>query len=478
MAGPLIELLQGLRARRQRRRSGWGGGEAPGMRDMINPLDSQAMTDRAQGVDISSSMPSTRLETSFSQPVAESFATAQLPVPAASSVTPQQDFAPQLEERSPFMTAAGSNATAAPVRGSQCPGGVCPTGPAQSFSQGPNLSDYGITLAPGETFGGFVGQTQSAPVNPAQVFSPQPAGQPPMAGGQPAAASPADAWGNYQRSFQAFAADPRNANWLELSRTLAEQADTFQRLSSLATNTSEKHWYKKQAQQFGMEAINSVAAGIKQAEAMRREESATRGRGVTGKLAAAREFLATPNGDYGPEERAAIYLGQYRQLAGMEPIASREDILRDPEYRNALGTAYASEVASMAADNSVAGVPVWGTQEDRDAGLSPAFARAKGYYGSLPFEQAADEINSRFVPAYKKALFAANDALPPEQRRASADIHQQAADAAVMLQSSLYHDQNPDPAPRPADPVTPATPKPADGGGGFFSFPPQLWGGQ
>jgi len=64
MAEPLERLLSSTR--RNRRRPQWEpigvqGGPSPGMRGAINPLDSVAISDSAQGVDISSVTPPTRL---------------------------------------------------------------------------------------------------------------------------------------------------------------------------------------------------------------------------------------------------------------------------------------------------------------------------------------------------------------------------------------------------------------------------------
>ncbi|NBO20274.1 MAG: hypothetical protein EBV03_13845, partial [Proteobacteria bacterium] len=128
MAGPLINLLQGLQQRRQRRRSGWGGGDVPSMRNIINPLDSQDMTDRAQGIDIGSAAPMARLEARMAPP----------PQVAAQEDSEPAEAAPA---RSPFMTAAGSNAKPMPMSNNQygvrqyiqqqpaqCTGPNCPGG--------------------------------------------------------------------------------------------------------------------------------------------------------------------------------------------------------------------------------------------------------------------------------------------------------------------------------------------------------------
>lgn len=64
MAGPIEQALQSIRQRRDRRRSEWNqgfGGDTPGMRNYINPLDSQSLSDRAQGVDIDEVLPPTQL---------------------------------------------------------------------------------------------------------------------------------------------------------------------------------------------------------------------------------------------------------------------------------------------------------------------------------------------------------------------------------------------------------------------------------
>ena len=110
----LGDMFSRLKQRRDRRRAGLGGnflgadgGPDPGMRGQINPLDSQAMMDRAQGVDIADVNPPTNL---------------------LSRRAPQADDA-ESPAPSPFRTAQYSGDEEGngdvPVEEMQCRNGVC-----------------------------------------------------------------------------------------------------------------------------------------------------------------------------------------------------------------------------------------------------------------------------------------------------------------------------------------------------------------
>lgn len=494
MAGPLIEMLQGLRARRQKRLAGRGGGGTPGMRDIINPLDSQSMMDRAQGVDISTAMPSTKMQTQFSEPMQESFATSQLPRPEASS-TVEQQMAPEEgpARRSPFMTAAGSNAVANPTQGSQCPGGLCPTRPPQQMQQYPmemtqglpqgmqqvmpqatpqpamrqglNPAEYGITLAPGEILTGVGPQQGGSAAAPAQgMISPQ-AGVP-MATATAAAPTPVEPFTKFQENFKRFAEDPANASWLNHATTSANQANEFFKLSQMAQHPSDKHWYRQAANQWGMEAMNGLKAAIMQSDAQERRAMVERAQnkdtlgGQTGEMI---NFLTANNPELGPDERAAVYVGKYRQLTGAPAYQNEAEMLADPQFKTARSIAHASTIAGMAVNNAAAGGTPWGDAGARAAGADPAYSQAFAYYGSMPFEAAAQEIQTRLVPAYTRALTTANKSFAPEDRMSPAEVQNAAYLAGIALQSHIYYAQQPEPDPEPApqqeaDKPAPATP--------------------
>jgi hypothetical protein len=111
MAEPLEQLLAQIRKPRKFRRLEYtapdGGGDSPGMRGSISPLDSQGVSDRAQGIDISSMSPPTRLR---ADRMDEEMYDGDTPVNAGDEGG---------GERSPFMTAAGSNAAPRAARQTQ-----------------------------------------------------------------------------------------------------------------------------------------------------------------------------------------------------------------------------------------------------------------------------------------------------------------------------------------------------------------------
>lgn len=181
---PLEKLLAQIRQPRRFRRSeytppGLAGGDSPGMRGTINPLDSQAMADRAQGVDISSVSPPTRLRAD------------RLDEDLFDGETPVDKGEDGGGERSPFQFAAGSNANPGAVRQTQyqtseepqyrmqCGPNGCQKVPVFSPSaqeSAPSLPQ-GVTLGPGEKFvpGSLresSGATANAPVATTQPTAP------------------------------------------------------------------------------------------------------------------------------------------------------------------------------------------------------------------------------------------------------------------------------------------------------------------
>lgn len=147
--GPVLELLGRIKDRRQRRLAGWQhnwhdsieGGESPGMRGQINPLDSQAISDRAQGVEVSEVAPPRAPQADMSGLV--------------ESAEPDDEGAPA----SPFRTAGGSGAKQNPIRQTQntieytkvCDDGGCWQVPVQSQAQ-PSVSpqaSMGEQVVPG-----------------------------------------------------------------------------------------------------------------------------------------------------------------------------------------------------------------------------------------------------------------------------------------------------------------------------------------
>lgn len=460
MAGPLIEMLQGLRQRRMRRRSGWGGGDTPGMRDIINPLDSQAMADRAQGVDISSSMPGTRLETRFSQPMEESFVTAELaggspagaslPQPAASSTVAAPEAAPQMEERSPFMTAAGSNARAQPVSGSQYPQ------QRQYFNQPPVCTGPNCGQGGGTVINERVTHINGVPVGGAQPGTPTQAAP---ATAAPTTVPPTDPFVQFQENYKQFATDPKNANWMMVAKSAVDQANGYFKLSQAATTTAEKQYYRKLANTWGMEAANAMKASIMQADAQKRQglvERQLNRNTIGGQTAEMVEFLTQSNPEYGPDDRAALYVGRLRQLTGQPAYETDQQMQADPQYIKARGMAHAGEIATLAANNFASRedhLP-FGTQQERAIDNEAAWSRAVGYYGAMPFEQASAEIRTRFVPAYTRVLTDLN-ASRPQDARITPDVIQSNAQATgKYLEALVYHDQNPEWA-QPSQPAAP-----------------------
>lgn len=184
----MAELLQALFSRirrpRQSRRQQWEpvsvqGGSSPGMRGSINPLDSVAMSDSAQGVDISSVAPPTRLASSRMD----------------EAYQPQE----AAQAASPFMFASQKGGTPAqPVNQGgvryekQCGPNGCQMVPV--FDDMPaaggmpmmqqaqaNALPEGVTLGPGETF--VPGSLREITGRPATASAP-------MASAAPAAAAP------------------------------------------------------------------------------------------------------------------------------------------------------------------------------------------------------------------------------------------------------------------------------------------------
>lgn len=162
MAEPLQTLFSSIRRPRPYRRTMWEpaqvqGGDSPGMRGSINPLDSVAMTDAAQGVDITSIDPPTRL---VSDQIDEEMYQEPTPVDAGEEGG---------GERSPFQFASSqgqSQTQAQPVQyRMDCSSGVCRRvpvmeSPPQVFESAPMAAPQmmasalpeGVTLGPGETY--------------------------------------------------------------------------------------------------------------------------------------------------------------------------------------------------------------------------------------------------------------------------------------------------------------------------------------
>jgi hypothetical protein len=487
MAGPLIQLLQGLRGRRMRRRGGWGGGDSPSMRNIINPLDSQDMTDRAQGVDISRAMPSTRLETQISQPAAESFATSQLPQAAAPSVAAPSQVAAEFDQpaqrSSPFMTAAGSNAVANPVSTQQCPGGVCPTGP----SRGLNAADYGITLSPGETLlrvneqpsssPAPMGAMPSSPAAPSAVGAPQPGQQPPQL-------TP----GGWSSFVQEAAADPKKANWRGFALAAQQQQEKFTNLVGITADPKLKAVYWNESQYWGRESANAMRAAIladNLAPRQQMAEKALRGNTLGSRLEESYRFLSTPGVGLGPDDRAAAFA---RDADPKLAVVTDEQLKQNQLYQDAAQVAHAGEIAhfaAIAAADDPLGNP-WGTEESRAAGASMAWNAATARYGAMPLEQAFSEIDKRFVPAYAQALGEANARRPEGQQLSDGEIVQKALDQGLVLRSHVYYSRNPNADREPQQPAVqtqalqqPSPQQPAaksqEGGGWWPSV--QAWGG-
>jgi hypothetical protein len=440
-----------------RRRGGWGGGDSPSMRNIINPLDSQDMADRAQGVDISSAMPSTRLETQISEPMAESFVTSQLPQPAAPSVAAPSQVAAEFDQpaprSSPFSTAAGSNAVADPISPQQCPGGVCP--PRQSG--GLSWEQYGLTPEPGATLirvdekpsssPAPMGAMPSSPAAPSAVGAPQPGQQQSQLNAQ---VTP----GGWASFVQEAAADPKKANWRGFAMAAHQQHEMFKNLVGVTADPKLKAVYWNESQYWGRESANAMRAAIladNLAPRQKLAEKALQGNSLQSQMESGYQFLSTPSGVLRPEDRAAAFARQ------VNPKLTDEQMEQDPVYQEAAKVAHAGQIAHYAAI-AVADDPEgnpWGTQESRDSGMNAAWKAATARYGAMPFEQAVQEIDERFVPAYAQSLGELNARRPEGQQLSDAQIVSQAQQEAVYLRSQLYYAQNPD-ADTDAPPQQPA----------------------
>jgi hypothetical protein len=171
-----MEMLEQLMAkiRRPRQRMQYSpmsetGGDNPGMRGALNALDTQAMTDRAQGIDISSVVPPTRLASADMDDVY-----GQQEAPAADAPGPTIRLASAPQQSQAYRIECG-------------PGGCRRVPVMQSQSQ---ALPEGVTLGPGESFvpGSLreVPSGQAAPTPqpaapqqaPAQAAAPQAAAKP------------------------------------------------------------------------------------------------------------------------------------------------------------------------------------------------------------------------------------------------------------------------------------------------------------
>lgn len=169
MAEPLEQLLAQIRKPRKFRRMGYtapdGGGDSPGMRGSISPLDSQGVSDRAQGIDISSMSPPTRLRAD------------RLDEDMFDGATPVNAGSDGGGERSPFMTAVGSNAAPRAAQQTQyrtqCGPNGCQKVPVLDDGAGESATTLpqGVSLSPGEKFvPGSLRETTAAPAQ-AMPFS-------------------------------------------------------------------------------------------------------------------------------------------------------------------------------------------------------------------------------------------------------------------------------------------------------------------
>ena len=474
-----------------RRRGGWGGGDSPSMRNIINPLDSQDMADRAQGVDISSAMPSTRLETQISEPMAESFVTSQLPQPAAPSVAAPSQVAAEFDQptprSSPFSTAAGSNAVADPISPQQCPGGVCP--PRQSG--GLSWEQYGLTPEPGATLIRVDEKPSSSPA-PMGAMPSSPAAPSAVGAPQPGQAAPSFDPNNTFSAWQGFVKraveDPQGANWLGAADAAAQQAGNFFKMHQMAANPTWKVYYGQQFSYWQGESANALRAHMLNQSLGPRQKMAQQAMdkgSLKSQMESGYQFLSLPSGVLRPEDRAAAF------ARSVNPKLTDEQMEKDPVYQEAAKVAHAGQIAhyaAIAAADGPDGNP-WGTQESRDSGANAAWKAATARYGAMPFEQAVQEIDERFVPAYAQAIGEINASRPKGQQLSDAQIVSQAQQEAMYLRSQLYYAQNPD-ADTDAPPQQPAAqvqtppppqqpaPKPTAGGtGGFFGHSPSLWGG-
>lgn len=230
MAEPLERLLSSTR--RNRRRAQWEpvgvqGGPSPGMRGSINPLDSVAISDSAQGVDISSVAPPTRL-------TADRIDEAYQPQEAAPA-NPFM-FASQRGGGTPAQEVSQGGRRQAIAQRRVCDGkGNCwmepvfaddPAG-GDMFSQQATALPPGVEVGPGETYVKDSlrevtrpqGATAAAPMATAAPQQPAPAAAMPQEKPGPAASGRTEAsdvmatfepvWAQFQTALSA--ASPREA---------------------------------------------------------------------------------------------------------------------------------------------------------------------------------------------------------------------------------------------------------------------------
>lgn len=480
MAGPLINMLQGLRQRRMRRRGGWGGGDSPSMRNLINPLDSQDMSDRSQGVDISSAMPSTKLETRV-QP-RESAKPDFLPIQPGAEAAVRDQLLPQSqapsETPSPFMNAAGSNAAPSPVKGAQCGPEGCQVGP----SAGLDPSRYGITLEPGQTLVRVGPEVSGATASAGPAQAPQASAAPSVAGGmgQQQSATPLDAW----QGFMSVAAqNPQEANWAEASRAALDVARDFYRKFESAATPTEKAIMHGQFTYWAKESSNAykahlLAENLKPRQRMA-EQAMNRG-SLKSQFEDTFSFLSDQTTNADADTRAAIYANKLRTSQGLEALPP-EQIASDSGYQTARQISNAADIAHSAVLTASANSDLypWGTPESRDAGEERAFNEAVAFYGAMPWRDAQKQIKKNFIPAYVRSLESLNEARAESGRLSRQKIVELANGAAEDLWSELYHAQNkgedqpPRAAPQPEQQPAPqrqAGPQPAAQGGGWRDF--------
>lgn len=213
-----LELLT-ARIRQRRRYNPWGQSPMvgdPGVR-------AAAIADAAQGSDITDAAPDTRLRARRGEVAAQPDDAGESPVVQAVAATTQG-------AKSPFMTAAGSNATEAPVRQTQgqvqyrkeCGPNGCRMVPVFEGQQGGALPP-GVTVGPGETFVEGSLREVARPLSaatPAATATAQPATvapqQPSQQTQQQPAAAPAPASADQASRNAAMQQHPAYARAIEL----------------------------------------------------------------------------------------------------------------------------------------------------------------------------------------------------------------------------------------------------------------------
>lgn len=263
-----MEMLEQLiaRIRRPRQRPQYSpmseaGGDTPGLRGSINPLDSQAMADRAQGVDISSVAPPTRLLSARMD--GDMYAQADQREAAGGDGESVMRTASQPQQ---YRTQCGPNGC---VR--------VPVGPAQGLPQG-------IALGPGESLvPGSVRETSSAAQQPVQQMT---------AGQQPAAPEEAP---DYQDAAHWYRKSERHENnaFDAIGRRDAIGAQSHLRIATQSMN------------------VGMMAAALKVESELTKEHSAR----MDKKLALQQQELDVKSGAFGAKQEQAVREDRTRPVA-------------------------------------------------------------------------------------------------------------------------------------------------------------------